>query len=81
MRELSAQTARHDPRVVINALTPGYCATGLVKGVTGTWGWQLYVMKLLLARTAEEGARTLVHAASLGWEGHGQYLNDCQIDV
>lgn len=80
MRQLAEKLASTDPEVVVNALTPGYCATGLVKEVKGSWGWQLYIMTHVLARSAEEGSRTLVHAATLGLEGHGKYLNDCQID-
>ncbi|EFR05303.1 hypothetical protein MGYG_08314 [Nannizzia gypsea CBS 118893] len=79
MRALAADIASTNPRVVVNAFTPGYCLTNLVDGMTGFWGFQLQVIKLI-ARTAQEGSRTLVHAASLGWEGHGQYLNDCKID-
>ncbi|KAM5451822.1 putative secondary metabolism biosynthetic enzyme [Microsporum audouinii] len=79
MRALAADIASTNPRVVVNAFTPGYCLTGLVNKMTGFWGFQLQVMKVL-ARTAVEGSRTLIHAASLGWEGHGQYLNDCKID-
>lgn len=33
----------------------------------------------LMARTTEEGSRTLVHAATRGPETHGKYLNDCKI--
>ena len=80
MRQLAGKIASTDPKVVVNALTPGYCVTGLVKEVKGFWGWQLYVMTHSLARSAEQGSRTLVHAATLGWEGHGKYLNDCKID-
>lgn len=80
MRELGNKIANTSPRVVVNGLTPGYCLTHLVDGITGFWGWQLYMMKLSLARTAEQGSRTLVHAATLGLESHGKYLNDCKID-
>ncbi|EFE44193.1 short-chain dehydrogenase, putative [Trichophyton verrucosum HKI 0517] len=79
MRALAADIASTTPQVVVNAFTPGYCLTNLVDGVTGFWGLQLQIMKLI-ARSAQEGSRTLVHAATLGWEGHGQYLNDCKID-
>ncbi|EZF75464.1 hypothetical protein H105_02978 [Trichophyton soudanense CBS 452.61] len=79
MRALAADIASTTPQVVVNAFTPGYCLTNLVDGVTGFWGLQLQIMKLI-ARSAQEGSRTLVHAATLGWEGHGKYLNDCKID-
>lgn len=36
-------------------------------------------MKFLLARTTEEGSRTLVHACDQGAESHGAYLSDCKI--
>jgi len=32
-----------------------------------------------LARPTEVGARALVHGASVGLEGHGQYFSDCKI--
>lgn len=80
MRQLAEDIASESPKVVVNGLTPGYCMTNLCDGVTGWWGWQLYLMRLSIARTPEQGARTLVHAATLGTEGHGKYLNDCQID-
>lgn len=80
MRQLAEETSATSPRVVVNGLTPGYCVTNLVTEVKGFWGWQLWIMKFLIARTAEQGSRTLVHAATLGLESHGRYLNDCKID-
>ncbi|EYE91702.1 NAD(P)-binding protein [Aspergillus ruber CBS 135680] len=79
-RQLAEEITSCTPRVAVNGFTPGYCATALIRETQGFWGWQLYVMKLTIARTIEVGSRTLVHAASLGWEGHGKYLNDCKID-
>ncbi|KAJ5766760.1 uncharacterized protein N7511_004376 [Penicillium nucicola] len=80
MRQMAKEIESTNPKVIVNGLTPGYCVTNLVTGVEGFWGWQLYLMKLSIARTAEQGSRTLVHAATLGPEGHGKYLNDCKID-
>ena len=46
-------------------------------------GWFLNtiikIFRLLLARTAEEGSRTLLHATVAGEESHGSYLSDCEI--
>jgi hypothetical protein len=42
-------------------------------------GWQLAIIKFLLARSTEVGSRTLVHACTQGEESHGAYLSDCQI--
>ena len=36
-------------------------------------------VKAIFARTAEQGSRTLVHAASQGPETHGQYMSNCMI--
>ncbi|KAK9241940.1 hypothetical protein V1506DRAFT_509936 [Lipomyces tetrasporus] len=36
-------------------------------------------MKLLLARSTEEGSRTSVHAAAQVGESHGKYLADAKI--
>lgn len=80
MRQLAKEIASTKPHVVANGLTPGYCFTNLVTPVKGLWGWQLWLMKYSIARTAEQGSRTLVHAATLGLEGHGKYLNDCKIN-
>ncbi|KAK8061221.1 hypothetical protein PG997_015442 [Apiospora hydei] len=34
----------------------------------------------VLARTTEQGSRTIFHAATQGAETHGQYMSDCRID-
>lgn len=80
MRALGNELAEQQPHISVSALTPGYCRSSLTREIHGIWGLQLALMSWTLSRSAEEGARTLVHAASLGWEGNGKYLNDCQID-
>jgi uncharacterized protein (DUF1778 family) len=37
------------------------------------------VAKALMARTTEEGSRTLVHSAAAGDESHGQYMSECEV--
>lgn len=44
-----------------------------------TWGF--WLIKLFLARSAEHGSRTLVHAGLQGPETHGQYLSDGEISA
>lgn len=61
--------------VIVNYLNPGLCHSELARDS----GWFLHIMKLLLARTAEHGSRTLVHAAQAGKETNGQYLSDCKV--
>ena len=73
-REIVARHHGNYP-VVINYSNPGLCHSELLREV-----WlPAYLIKLLLARTAEVGSRTLVHAASAGSASHGQYLSDAQI--
>jgi hypothetical protein len=37
------------------------------------------VMRFLVGRTAEQGSRTLLHAAVAGKESHGTYVSECEI--
>ena len=41
--------------------------------------WIFWFNKLLFARTAEYGSRTLAHAAIQGPETHGKYLSGCTV--
>ncbi|KAI1127534.1 NAD(P)-binding protein [Nemania abortiva] len=61
------------PSVTINAVNPGLCTTNLQRGDTS---FATRLLQKVLYRTAEVGARTLVHAACTGSEAHGKYLTD-----
>ncbi len=77
-RELAARSSlstHPDDGVVINFLNPGLCHSELARNA----GFGLWLMKALLARTTEQGSRTLVHAAAAGVESHGQYLSNCRV--
>ena len=37
------------------------------------------IMKKTIARTTEEGSRTLVHAGSQGADSHLKYLSNCSV--
>jgi len=39
----------------------------------------LDLLKKLVARTTEQGSRTLVHAGSQGADTHGKYLSHCKV--
>lgn len=78
VRELAGKTRQSEPKVAINMLNPGLCHSALMRSAKGMQGMGLTVMKALLARTTEEGSRTLVHAAVVGMESHGKYLSECQ---
>ncbi len=66
--------------VIINTPNPSYCVSGLGKEVDGGAG--VKVAERLLARTTEEGARTLYHGLVVaGEESHGQYLTNCHVQT
>ena len=65
-----------EPDVVINFVNPGLCKSELSRDS----GWGLTIMKLLFARTTEQGSRTEVYGAiEAGLDSHGQYLDDCRL--
>ncbi|PMD40170.1 putative short-chain dehydrogenase [Hyaloscypha variabilis F] len=74
--ELAALVPRvkGSPIVVVNCVTPGFCASGLL-AQSGEPPLILRVLQWLVARTPEKGALCYVDAASKGEESHGQYLN------
>ena len=61
--------------VILNTLNPGLCHSELARDA----GWVMYFVKLVLARTAEVGSRTLVAAAAAGKESHGAYMDDGEV--
>ncbi|KAL8980982.1 MAG: hypothetical protein Q9205_004096 [Flavoplaca limonia] len=64
-------------QVVINSVNPGATATNLTRNVTGIiLRIVAYVYLNLLARTAEQGSRSLVSACALGRESQGQLWQD-----
>ncbi|MCJ1402827.1 hypothetical protein MMC11_006048 [Xylographa trunciseda] len=61
-------------RVLVNSLCPGLCASDLARGFDA-W-YEVLAMKVayaLLARTAEQGGRSLVSGTAQGLEGHGKF--------
>jgi retinol dehydrogenase 12 len=60
-------------------VNPGLCKTELSRE---SKSWTFSLMIALLARTAEQGSRTLTHAA-IGTDGEnfkGEYLSNCKVD-
>jgi retinol dehydrogenase-12 len=80
-RELAAQLSTSSKpgsnQIVTSIINPGFVATDIMRSAGTYYAMLVKVLKALLARTAEEGGRTLVHAAEGGDETHGQYLDDC----
>ena len=64
--------------VIFNTPNPSYCVSGLARESDGGVG--VKVAERLLARTTEEGARTLYHGLVVaGEESDGQYLTNCHV--
>ncbi|KAK2613983.1 hypothetical protein N8I77_000848 [Diaporthe amygdali] len=68
-----ANTTEPNP-IVINSLDPCFCKTGLTGDLKGLMKVMFKVFELITARTAEEGSRLVVQAASAGRKTHGLYL-------
>ncbi|QSZ34821.1 hypothetical protein DSL72_007680 [Monilinia vaccinii-corymbosi] len=83
-RELAVALAESEERgrqghIVANVVNPGLVNTAITRNATGAAKHVMQGMMTLLARTTEEGARTLVIAAEGGEETHGQYLDDGKV--
>ncbi|KAM7222719.1 hypothetical protein V8F06_001906 [Rhypophila decipiens] len=63
-----------DVPIIVNAVDPGLCKTDLGREVKGMQKVIFSLVKAVIGRTAEEGSRVLVYAATAGKETHGQYL-------
>lgn len=61
------------PDVIINSVCPGPCRTTLAREMPAWIRSVIAVYQYYLARTAEEGSRTLVSGAALGTESHGKF--------
>ncbi|KAK0934131.1 hypothetical protein LTR29_014319 [Friedmanniomyces endolithicus] len=77
-REIARLHPVSDMRVTLNFLNPGLCHSELQRDVP-SYLRPLVNTFMLLARTTEVGARTLVHAALAGPETHGKYLSDNRV--
>ncbi|KIH93589.1 short chain dehydrogenase/reductase family oxidoreductase [Sporothrix brasiliensis 5110] len=79
MRQLASLLPIATTGVVINAVSPGLCYTDLDRNASRPARLVLAAMRMLLARTAEEGSRTLLHAALAGPDSHGAYCSECRV--
>ena len=82
VKELAAlgTTAGGEPAILVTTCCPGACITDLGRQYN-RWYEQLAMRLLgpLIARTVEEGSRTLVSAAGLGAESQGGYWKNDQL--
>lgn len=71
VRELAPRFA--EAGVILNMVNPSFCHSELLREVDK---WYVALFKWFLARSTEEGGRTLVAAAATGTESHGAYMNN-----
>ncbi|KAF2209155.1 hypothetical protein CERZMDRAFT_100672 [Cercospora zeae-maydis SCOH1-5] len=74
VRSIGKQSPQQVFPVTINCVDPGFCHSDLAREHP-TWGF--FIMKVLLARSTEQGSRTLVHGGNGDRHTHGRYLSDC----
>ncbi|KAF3905077.1 hypothetical protein AA313_de0209284 [Arthrobotrys entomopaga] len=69
--------SRIDPaQVVVNSMCPGFVKTGFDNNSPGFIKYPMKVLRSLLARSTEEGARAIVLATLTGSEGSGKFFSD-----
>jgi len=74
-REFAAEHPATSFPITLNFVDPGFCWSGLSRE---EGGWGMYLGRLALARTTEQGSRTLASAGMSGQETHGQFLASCR---
>ncbi|KAK7998538.1 short-chain dehydrogenase [Apiospora marii] len=80
VRELfarSSATGKED--VIINTPNPSFCKSNLAHESADSSAFKVF--EKILARSAEEGSRVLVHGLLAGPETNGQYLSNCRIEM
>jgi hypothetical protein len=65
--------------VTINMVSPGICNTGLARDTRWLIRLGQGVIRTAVARTAEEGSRTILHALFTGEDTHGKHLSGCKV--
>ena len=72
-----------DKPLIVNAVNPGFCHSELARNRKGIEAWFVWLMKLLMARTTEEGSRQLIWACIGGKDNidqlHGAYISSMQV--
>jgi retinol dehydrogenase-12 len=80
-RELSDRL--HDKPVIVNTVNPGFCHSELLRSTKGVGAWFIWLLKLLLARTTEQGSRQLIWACIGGKDNieqlRGAYISSMQV--
>lgn len=68
-----------ETNVIINMVSPGLCSTGLARDTRIFVRAMQGLFRAILARTAEQGSRTILHAVIAEESSHGKHLSGCEI--
>ena len=72
-----------DKSLIVNTVDPGFCHSELARHVTGVTAWNMWLQKILLARTTEQGSRQLIWACIGGKDNidqlRGAYISSMQV--
>lgn len=79
MRQFSAAAPVERTGVVVNMVAPGLCHSGLGRDAGSLTKVMLSAIKAMMARTSEEGSRTILHGLVAGAESHGKLLSGCKV--
>ncbi|KAJ9302074.1 hypothetical protein DTO271G3_940 [Paecilomyces variotii] len=79
VRQFAALCPVERTGVIIAMVAPGLCSTGLGRDARTFTKIMHEAVRAMMARTAEEGSRTILHGLLVGEEGHGKLLSGCKI--
>jgi len=72
-----------DKTLIVNAVNPGFCHSELARHVTGLRAWTMWLWKIILARTTEQGSRQLIWACIGGKDNieqlRGAYISAMEV--
>ena len=73
----------HDKPLIVNTVNPGFCHSELARNVTGLQAWYMWLRKIILARSTEQGSRQLIWACIGGKDDidqlRGAYISSMRI--
>lgn len=72
LARLTPRGKNGDPHVLVNTFTPGFCKSDLLTREKAPI--MLKMVQAAIARTVEEGSKTLLHAATMGVASHGKWM-------
>ncbi|KAI8630445.1 short-chain dehydrogenase/reductase [Xylariaceae sp. FL1651] len=78
MQQIAKVTASStdSPKIIVNAVCPGLCKTELGRNFNVVQRAIGNIVLSFIARTAEQGSRTLVSGTALGPESHGRFWHN-----